>query len=302
MPNLMWLFHQPRCYFVPILIKAKQFRDFKYDDSRETLLMQPNDTLRKLRDHQLIFAITSGRSGTKLMARILEKCCDIQAEHEAMPRANFVLRSVQAHPDAAKWWLSSEKLPAIASRLDERPYGDISHLYCKGFIEPILQMGMKPDFIVLTRPAREVASSLYTINCIPKRSPSGQLVLLSPDDPGVLAPDDWQRWDDYQLCYWYAKEIERLQQHYSMTLPAAGCRVFEISMKELTDEAAILQLIRFLKRDPEARFDVATYRDIISVNQNPKAKLSAELRADLSTLDEKEEDVDATLARLAPAS
>lgn len=260
--------------------------------------MKPNDTLKLLRDHQLIFAITSGRSGTKLMARILEECCNIQAEHEAIPRANFVLRSVQAHPEAAKWWLSSEKLPAIASRLDDRPYADISHLYCKGFIEAILQLGLRPDFIVLTRPTREVASSLYAINCIPKRSPSGQLVLLAPDDPGVLAPDDWHRWDDYQLCFWYAKEIERLQRHYSRILPSAGCRVFEISMQKLTDENAILQLIRFLKQDSEAQFDVTTFKGIISVNQNPKDQLCAEMRADLLKLDEKEEEVEAALALL----
>ena len=49
-------------------------------------------------------------------------------------------------------------------------------------------MRLRPDIIILTRHAREVATSMLALDCIPDRTASGRLVLLGPRDPGVLVP------------------------------------------------------------------------------------------------------------------
>ncbi|WP_226575290.1 hypothetical protein [Acuticoccus sediminis] len=258
--------------------------------------------MKALRAAGLILTVTPGRSGTKLLTRLLAECLDIQAEHEAAPRLNFVLRTVQFAPIAARWWLVSEKIPAIASRLEgKRPYADISHLYCKGFIEPLLDLGLRPSVILLTRPAREVALSMLAIGSVPARTVSGHLVLVGPDDPGVAAPADWRAWSDYQLCYWYAREIERRQRHYSETLPKAGCRTFEIAMDELTGMETFLPLARFLTRKRDVRIDPERFAAIVAVNQNPREGVGQTEAADPpdeACCAAAEADVDAALAAL----
>lgn len=233
-----------------------------------------NPVLQAVRQVGLILTVTPGRSGTKLLARLLDACLDIKAEHEAAPRLNYVLRTVQHAPIAARWWLIAEKLPAIAARLDGRPYADISHLYCKGFLEPLLEMNLRPDVIILTRPAREVALSLLAVGSIPARSVAGQLVLVGPQDPGVVAPKSWRSFSDYQLCFWYALEIERRQALYARSLPAAGCRTFTIAMDELVRLDTFLPLARFVKRDRKVHVDAARHAAVVSVNQNPRTGVS----------------------------
>jgi hypothetical protein len=261
---------------------------------------KPLEAVKRLRRTRLIFALTPGRSGSKLLAHLLANLCDVQAEHEAAPRLNFVLRAVQAAPESARWWLFGEKLPAIADRLDGRPYADISHLYCKGFVEPLLQMRLKPDFIILTRPAREVASSMMAIGSIPERTSAGRLVLIGPSDPGVVVPESWREWSDYQLCFWYAREIERRQRYYELLLPDAGCRVTRISLADLTDFARFRTLAQFVTGKPGFRICETAYKDILSVNRNPRsaicnANAEAVMPADLAAA---ENIVDTQLAAL----
>ncbi len=283
----------------------------------------PQEVLRRLRQTRLFFTVTTGRSGTKLLARLMADCLGVLAEHEAAPMLNYVMRTVQSVPKAARWWLYHEKLPAIAARLEAAgqeavkeagqemgqemgqggpwsAYADTSHLYCKGFLEPLLEMRILPDVILLTRPARAVALSLFAVGAVPARTGNGRLVLLQPDDPDVVAPAEWQGWDDYQLCYWYAREIERRQDRYEQTLPRAGCRVFRVAMADLTDLDRFTPLARFVLDDPEARPDPDRFAQVIAVNQNPRAAISSGLETPApDDLDRREAQVDGALAELA---
>ena len=258
------------------------------------------EAVKRLRRTRLIFALTPGRSGSKLLTHLMAGLFDVQAEHEASPRLNFVMRAAQAAPESARWWLFGEKLPAIAERLDGRPYADISHLYCKGFVEPLLQMRLKPDFIILTRPAREVASSMLAVGSIPERTAAGRLVLVGPSDPGVVAPEGWRDWNDYQLCFWYVREIERRQRHYQTVLTKAGCKTIRVALSDLTDIRRVAPLARFVTRKPNFRIDPDKFRDIVSVNRNPRSAINSkdpksELPADLT---EAENAVDRMLAAI----
>ena len=146
----------------------------------------------------LALTVTSGRSGTKLLALLLRDALRLAAEHEPAPRVNFVMRSFVEAPSAAGAWLVTEKLPAMLDASREGFYAETSHLFCKGLIEPMIQLGVNPKLIILTRPAREVASSLFQMNVVPERTENGRLVLLGPRDPGVLLLPDWPSFSDYQ--------------------------------------------------------------------------------------------------------
>lgn len=229
--------------------------------------------LERAQQFTLTLTVTSGRSGTKLLAVLLRDALGLAAEHEPAPRLNFVMRSFVEAPSAARAWLLTEKLPAMVSAARNGFYAETSHLFCKGLIEPMIQLGVNPTLIILSRPAREVASSLFRMNVIPVRTESGRLVLLGPDDSGVLRLPDWSRFSDYQLCYWYALEIERRQTHYLQNASALGLNCLHVPMRWLLSREHLGKLAAFL--GAETSEDVFRRQSaILAHNQNSRKAAS----------------------------
>ncbi|MGV6848821.1 MAG: hypothetical protein ACWA5A_10790 [Marinibacterium sp.] len=251
---------------------------------------------------RLILTVTPGRSGTRLLAAILGEIPGILAEHEAAPMLNYVLRGVQAEPRAARWWLWSEKLPVVAARLAASGagiYADTSHLYAKGFLEPLLDLGLCADLILLTRPARAVATSLLAVGAVPHRSGAGRLALLGPEDPGVVVPEGWRGWNDYQLCFWYVREMERRQRIHAATWPGKSLWLDMADMTDAADPARLAPLFDFVG----GRADPDRLAALLAVDQNPRARVTpsgAAGPAPPAEIAAAEAAVDAALADLKP--
>ena len=229
--------------------------------------------VERLSTKRLCFTVTPGRSGTKLLAELLRESAGISAEHEPSPRFNYVLRSILECPDAARWWLETEKLPAIAQRMGaDAVYAETSHLTCKGFIEPMLDIGLRPVLLMIARRPRDVAKSLFKVGAIPERSSSGRLVLIGPRHSPCLPVAGWENWTDYQLCYWYAREIERRQGYYRELASRVGLESFDYSFDDIGDWDRFVALSEFVSGST-----VVTNRDafhaILQQNQNPREAL-----------------------------
>lgn len=220
----------------------------------------------------LAFAITPGRSGTTLLAKLLQMSAGIHAEHEPVPRLNFVMRAAIEAPSTVRGWLESEKLPAIRQTAQGSTYVETSHIVGKGFVEPLLELPLDLKFFILTRPAEEVAASFLAIDCIPGRSESGRLVCVSPSDPGVLPVASPADLSDYQLCYWYALEMERRQVHYAGLFRTRGIAHQWVAMTELTDWERFRDLVAFL--DPRVEPDRDAFDAIVARNQNPVMRVA----------------------------
>src|SRR5262249_10400743 len=144
------------------------------------------------------------------------------------------LRRVQRNPAAASEFLLEHKLPAIC-RYPTKNYAELSNVFCKGFLEPMLQLGLIPSLVMLRRQPRLVALSLMERYSIPERTVYGFEFLLGPRDPGTLPLPGWRRMSDYQLTFWYALEIERRQQTYGRLLASLGGKLFDVTADELHD-------------------------------------------------------------------
>jgi hypothetical protein len=231
------------------------------------------DIIDRLSSKRLCFSVTSGRSGTKLLAELLRKSAGLVAEHEPAPRFNYVLPAILICPEAAGWWLSSEKLPAILERVGTRDtYAELSHLTCKGFIEPMLELGLRPAFVIISRSACDVAKSLFRLGVIPERTGSGRLVLMSPKHSQFLPFDDWEKLSDYQLCYWYAREIEFRQAHFRSLFERMQLEWRECSFEEIASWESFVGLARFVSGFP-IEPDEAGFSKIIAHNQNSREGL-----------------------------
>ena len=194
---------------------------------------------------RLIFTITTGRSGTGYLAEVLQNIPDVQSYHEPEPKFSNVMRSVQEDKTVAvKFWIN-KKLPQIAN--EEAPiYIETSHLFCKGFIEPLLDMNIIPDLIILRRPERDVAKSMLRLGTIPGRTEKGLKYYLSPEDPGVLPLPNWQILHDYQLCYWYCLEIKRRSKYYEDILQKNNANITKTTLNEILTLRGFNRLLKEL--------------------------------------------------------
>ncbi len=191
------------------------------------------EVLEKLKSKRLVFTVTSGRSGTKYLATMLSLIPSINAFHEPEPDFVYVMRKAISKPElAVKFWIF-KKLPAIAS-LQGNFYCETSHLFCKGFFYPLLDLDILPELIILRREKRKVAKSLFELNTIPGRTPLAISYYLKPDDEGVYLPiNNWHKLHDYQLCYWYCLEIEKRMEVYKEEVLKRGGKVYEVEFSSL---------------------------------------------------------------------
>ncbi len=196
-------------------------------------------------DKKLIFTVTPGRSGTAYLAKLLDAVPSVNAHHEPQPNFVDVMRRVQMEPAVAYAFLYKYKIPAIRACPGE-VYAETSHLTCKGFIEPMIRMGLRPALIILRRPPREVAWSHGERGAVPGRSTSGVAYLLDPRDLGVLPLLHWEAASHYQLCFWYALEMERRQLHYAEMAHDLGLPVIDVTHRELNDWAVFAQILTTL--------------------------------------------------------
>ena len=206
------------------------------------------------RGKRLIFSLSPGRCGTAWLARALAALEDVDAHHEPHPEFRFIMRPAQYDPATAlQFWLE-KKLPVISST-PASTYVETSHLFGQGFARPLLQIGIVPDLIVIRRPHREVAVSMWKRGAIPGRVKALDPYHLQPDDQSILVKPtgDWHEWTDYQVCYWHGLEIEARVAQLVPLFRSRGSTVAETRMSEMVTRQGIDRLCETLglERVPE---------------------------------------------------
>ncbi len=233
--------------------------------------MKASITVQRAQALRLIFTVTTGRSGTAFLAGILNLLPGVVGRHEPPPRFSDVMRRAQTDPRVASDFLLEKKLPVICKRADS-VYAETSHVFCKGFLEPALELGLRPKLILLRRPWRKVAVSFCRIGTVPGRSSSGRKWCLSPSDKGVLPLPGWERLHDYQLCYWYCLEIERRMGAYEALGESYALTIVSTSLGELNSIRGVLRLARRLSL-PAPRID-GIVRYLLLRHRRPNTKPS----------------------------
>lgn len=231
----------------------------------------------EIKRKRLIFIISTGRSGTGYLAGLLASDPRVVSTHEPEPKFSHLMRYVQGDPEVAKRFWVLSKLPAIAKH-DAPIYVETSHLFCKGFIEPLIELGINFDVIILRRKPEDVAKSLVSLGWVPGRTADGAKWLLNPNDPGVVLLPGWERMTDYQLCYWYSLEIERRATEYGKSLREYGCKVFETTLEEIVTDEGATRLFDALDLEMSGGI-LAKERTGVPVNTKEKMKSPLNLNA-----------------------
>jgi len=233
----------------------------------------PEDLRARLEAKRLVFTVTTGRSGTTLLRYMFYEVPGAVSYHEPQPEFRYHMRAALFDQEVAKKFWVEEKLPAIAT--ETAPiYVETTHLFSKGFAEPLLDLNIVPDIIILTRPHREVALSSLQLGIIPSRTQKGLDWNLSPEDPGVLALPNWRQLTDYQLCYWYCLETERRQKLYRNLFAQRGAHVSHISLYELRTLKGFRRMLKELDLPMPSLYNQLRLfaKGMIPVNKQSKHK------------------------------
>ena len=221
-------------------------------------------------EKKLIFTVTAGRTGTTYLAKLLDAVEDITAFHE--PNPNFVscMRAAQNNPLLAHQFWEKAKIPTI-KECRTSFYSETSHLCCKGFIEPLINIGIEaPYLIALRRPPREIAISYLERNTVPGRTSLGLMYCRMPSDPMALPFPGWELATDYQLCYWMALDMEVMVDRYKALYRNRKWEIFDCTSQELKHLEVFFSLLNYLGLSGKINSGLkATHTTISEISHNP---------------------------------
>lgn len=210
------------------------------------MLELSKDTAEKLKQKKLVFTVSTGRSGTAFLNWVLSFLPKVNSQHEPEPDYVDVLRDAQKDQELAKSFMCKQKLPQIANE-PGNVYVETSHLFCKGFAEVTLDLGITPDIIIHSRTKRDIAKSLFRGETIPGRTQKALRYYLSPADPNVLLLKDWDKFTDYQLCFWYCLEIKRRSNVYRKLFENRGAIVVNSTLESVKTYKGYVDLVNRLQ-------------------------------------------------------
>jgi hypothetical protein len=221
-------------------------------------------------DKTITMCLTTGRSGTGLLAQLLELTEDVSAFHEPAPDFHHVLDQVRCKPELAVEFVRDRKLPVILG-CPHPNYVETSHLFGKGFFEAFVALDVPFQLIVLNRDPRLVAKSNWRIGTIPGRTKLGMGFLLDPLQPNVMKLPRWEKLSDYQLCYWYCLEMERRKSFYAAECRKRGGAVAEVGLDDLKDWGVFTRFCGELGLTVQADRQ-ASHARLCATKVNPKSK------------------------------
>ena len=88
----------------------------------------------------------------------------------------------------------------------------------------------------------------------------------------MLPFPEWENLSDYQLCYWYAKEIEARQRHYRRFFDAKSIEWVDLDFSQIGDWENFNRLVAFISGS-SSNVERMAFDQILSANQNPREGL-----------------------------
>jgi len=227
--------------------------------------------------------LSAGRSGTNKLATMLSTVPDVYAEHEGDPGFHTV-RVANLHDSSVGKSFVQNKIEFFNSK-PQTHCVHTGHMVGEGFIEHFLDQGITPNIIVLRRPMREVALSMFNLKWIPGRHKLIRGWYSGPDEPNVLPYNGWESAHSYQLCYWWCLDTERRIRHYTPILKQRDCKIYETTLDQILDLTQFNKLLSF--------FGMQNVESITKEKVNQFEEISRGLQQDIpdSFLDELESDV-----------
>ena len=167
------------------------------------------------------------------------------------------------------------KVPASLWAARNNTYVETSHLVSKGFFEASLALGLRPQLLSVSREPSQVAASLLKINAVPTRSRADQY-LVRPQDSPYLRLGTTKDLSDYQLCLWYALEIELRTKLYERVAEDLGLTWVSMTVEDMNDLDAMTGVAVGLQLTQREEAEMA-FREVVGTRLNTKRPVPPEI-------------------------
>ncbi|EPC03559.1 hypothetical protein L861_18665 [Litchfieldella anticariensis FP35 = DSM 16096] len=232
----------------------------------------------------LIFTVTHGRTGTTFLTEVFKIFEDTSSLHEPEPNYANVFPSVKEDPERAVSFLE-EKIEYI-NGCSENHYVETSNVFGKGFLIPLLRLGIMPGLLFLNRNFRKTASSLYERGSTPMRTQRGRHFSADPRVPGSLPIYEPESLTDYQLCYWGVLDSYARQMQAKQIYDHEGGRYHWVTVDDFHDFDKTLEIGEFFGLSVSNKSAAKKHhKEITSVHHNPN-KGNGRNSAELSFLED----------------
>ncbi|MCH4562968.1 hypothetical protein MKP05_07475 [Halomonas sp. EGI 63088] len=235
----------------------------------------------------LIFTVTHGRTGTTFLTEIFRLFDDTRSLHEPEPNYATVFPLVKEDPERAITFL--EKKIDHINGYPEGHYVETSNVFGKGFLIPLLRLGIMPGLLLLNRDFRKTASSLFERGSTPMRTQRGRHFSADPRVPGSLPIHEPESLTDYQLCYWGVLDSYARQIQAASVYDNEGGKYRWLTANDFHDFDNVMEIGGFFGLSVSDR-EVAEkhHKEIASLHHNPNKVKGRDPEA-LSFLDEEAE-------------
>lgn len=239
------------------------------------------DIKKALDSKELIFFFATGRSGTNLFEKIFATLPDTLSVHEPQPLFTNCFKAARTNNEVALKFLVEKKLPFIAS-IEESRYVETSHIFCKAFLSPLLQLGIIPKLVIVNRDPVNTAFSFYQIDSAPFFTKKGNDFLLSPYEPNLISLHNPKHYSEFQLCYWYVKEIAYRASIFKKFYQVNSFPFITIDFdKDIVPEILIGKL-----NDITNGFELSKLQEVLSEKVNSKSHIKKKVnKAEISSND-----------------
>lgn len=231
---------------------------------------------------QFIVVLATGRCGTEKLPTLLE---NIPGLYVYNPEVGYDQIRIRSLTDRSLSLQYTQKLIEHFHQPEYDQYQSIflaGHVIGSNYIRDFVDCGIVPDVVVLRRPPREVASSLYTLNFIPGKNPHWAKGFNGPNEPNVLPFEGWQTAHHYQLCYWYCCEIERRIIELKPYLADHQSLMWEMTLSQMLNVNYFNQMLNFFNwPNVESVSQEKINHTIEPYNEKPSGSFLDKLEADV---------------------
>jgi hypothetical protein len=186
----------------------------------------------------ITLTVTAARSGTRLLSKLLAEVPGMHADHEETPTAEpsfcFLRRANLKDPSVGRDFVENY-FTNYVNNLPCEYYACTAQSTSKGFIEHFLDLGIKPNFIIIRRNPRLIAKSLWELEWIPGKHPLHRIWYPGPQESNVLPLKDWKDTHPYQLCYWYVADCERRAQQYELMFKEQNVPFWNTTIEQMLE-------------------------------------------------------------------
>lgn len=166
-------------------------------------------------DGRVFFVTSTGRTGTAMISKMLNKVNGLNVRHEPVPKEQLHHRYSLENPTYSASYVNKFRMKEIFLRQEDYPYGEVNSAI-RRFVPQIKSYMPNVPVVHIVRNGKDVVSSILNRASLTERDPV--YYGLSPHD-SIIASQKWNEMNRFEkICFLWNEENKWLSQVADVTV------------------------------------------------------------------------------------